>query len=237
MKRLLVAPVSLIALFLLAVPAFGQISKDAELNVFFGGSRLTTQSFQIGLPQASPPVGAKFQFTHAWRGGIRFNVANHGHWGEEFYYSYEQNRGKYFRNDRTNVANLPIQLHHLGVTGLYYFSDDEEAKTRPFASFGIGAAIYRPTNSARVSANDPSLGNMPGFGTANELNFHIGAGFKQKLNKTIAFRMDVRDFFGRYPSFSLSRRSNDPATPVFPASGAIHDVEVTGGFVFYFGKK
>jgi outer membrane protein W len=236
MKRLL-APVSIVVLFLAAAPAFAQLTKDAELNIYFGGSKTSPKDFNIGLPQASPPIAARFEFTHAWKGGVRFNVANHGHWGEEFFYSYEQNRAKYRRADRVNVANLPIQRHDLGVTALYYFSADETVGTRPFASMGIGATVYKPTHNAVVSANDPNLGNMPGFGTANELTFNIGAGFKQRLNKHIAFRMDVRDFFGRFPSFSLSRHSDDPAVPVFPASGTVHNVEVTGGFVFKFGKQ
>jgi opacity protein-like surface antigen len=236
MKRLL-APFSIVVLFLAAAPAFGQITKDAELNLFFGASKSNPKDFQIGLPQSSPPVDARFRFTHAWKGGVRFNVATKGHWGEEFFYSYEQNRAKYIRTSQANDANLPIQRHDYGISALYYVSADEDERTKPFFSFGIGGTVYKPTQGARVSAADPNLGNMPGFGTAHELTFNIGAGIKQRLTKRVAFRMDLRDLFGRYPSFSLSRQSKDPATPVFPASGTIHNVEVTGGFVFYFGKK
>lgn len=237
MKRLLAATISMIiVLFLLAAPAFGQVSKDGELNFFFGAARHTGNDFQIGPPQSPTPVGANFRFTHALLGGIRFNVVNNGHWGQEFFYSYEQNTGHYRRNDQLNEANLPMQLHRLGVTGLYYISDDEEAKTRPFVSFGIGANIYKPTQEAKNNANNPALGNLPGFGQANELSFHYGFGFKQRLTRAVGFRMDVRHFIGRYPSFSMSKKSSDPFSPVFPANGAIHTLEASGGFVFYFGR-
>src|SRR6185436_18584737 len=128
MKRLLASPISvMVVLFLLASPAFGQISKDGEINLFFGASRHSSNSFQIGSPQFSPPVGAQFSFTHAWRGGIRFNVATNGHWGQEFFYSYEQNRAKYRRNNMLTTSNLPLQIHNFGVTGLYYMNNDEKA--------------------------------------------------------------------------------------------------------------
>ena len=237
MKRLLATPIStIIVLFLLTAPAFGQISKDGELNFFFGAAKHTANDFQIGPPQATPPINARIQFTHALLGGVRLNVANHGHWGEEFFYSYEQNAAHYRNNKQIKEANLPLQLHRLGITGLYYLDDNEKATTRPFFSFGLGASIYKPTQEARNSAADPTQGNLPGFGQANELTFHYGAGFKQRLGKAVGFRMDVRGFVGRYPSFNMSRHSNDPAAFVFPATGAIHTAEVTGGLLFYFGR-
>jgi hypothetical protein len=238
MKQLVATPIlMIIVLFLLAAPVFGQIAQDGELNPFFGVSAHTKNEFQIGVPQASPPIDAKFELADALRYGIRFNVANHGHWGEEFFYSYEHNRARYVRQVvPLSIVDLPIQIHNLGVTGLFYFTENEKAKTRPFLSFGLGASIYKPTKEARVIAADPKIGNLPGFGQSNEISFHYGLGFKHRLTRIVGLRMDVRHFIGRNPSFSMSRRSENPAEQVFPADGAIHNVEATGGLVFYFGK-
>jgi hypothetical protein len=238
MKRLLAGLISLIVLLsLMAAPAFGQISKDGELNVFFGVSAHTKNEFQIGPPQQSPPIDAKFELADALRGGIRFNVATNARWGQEFFYSYEHNRARYVRQGvPLNIVDLPIQIHNFGVTALFYLNSDEAAKTRPFLSIGGGASIYRPTKEARIIASDPASGNLPGFGQSNEIAFHYGIGFKRRLSRVVGFRMDVRHMIGRNPSFSMSRHSSNASEQVFPADGAIHNVEATGGLVFYFGR-
>jgi hypothetical protein len=238
MKHLPANPIlMIITLFLLAAPAFGQSASDLELNTFFGVSAHTKNEFQIGFPQASPPIEAKFELADALRYGVRFNVANNGHWGQEFFYSYEHNRARFVRQFvPINIVDLPIGIHNFGVTGLFYFTENEQAKTRPFVSFGLGASIYKPTKEARVIAADPFIGNMPGFGQSNEISFHYGLGFKHRINRIVGVRMDVRHFIGRNPSFSMSRRSENPNEAVFPADGAIHNVEATGGLVFYFGR-
>lgn len=238
MKRLVAAPtLMMIVLFLLAAPAFGQIATDGELNPFFGVSAHTKNQFQIGAPQASPPINAKFELSDALRYGVRLNVANHGHWGEEFFYSFEHNRARYVRQTvPLNIVDLPIQIHNFGVTALFYFSENEKAKTRPFLDFGLGASIYKPTKESKIIAADPTIGNLPGFGQSNEISFHYGVGFKHRISRIVGLRMDVRHFIGRNPSFSMSRQSENASEQVFPASGAIHNVEATGGLIFYFGR-
>lgn len=238
MKRLLAGPISLVVLLsLMAAPAFGQISKDGELNLFFGVSAHTKNEFQIGPPQFSPPIDAKFELADALRFGLRFNVATNARWGQEFFYNYEHNRARYVRETSPlNIVDLPIQIHNIGMTVLFYLNNDETAKTRPFLSFGGGASIYKPTKEARIIASDPNIGNLPGFGQSNEIAFHYGAGFKHRLNRVVGLRMDVRHMIGRNPSFSMSRRSSNANEAVFPADGAIHNIEATGGLVFYFGR-
>jgi hypothetical protein len=238
MKHSLAAPILLLSLlFMLGAPAFGQISEDGELNTFFGVSAHSKNEFQIGYPQASPPIDAKFELADALRYGVRFNVANNGHWGQEFYYSYEHNRARYVAKVvPLYIVDLPIQVHNFGVTGLFYFTENEQANTRPFVSFGLGASIYKPTKEARAIAADPYIGGLPGFGQSNEVSFHYGVGFKQRFSRSVGFRMDVNHFIGRNPSFSMSRRSDDPNEVVFPADGAIHNIEASAGLLFYFGR-
>jgi outer membrane protein W len=235
MTRRLTSSLSLvIALAVLAAPAFGQVAKDGELNIFFGVSAHTANAFQIGPPQADPAVSAKFDIRDGLRGGLRFNVVNNGHWGQEFFYSYERNEARYIRQT-FGVQDLDIQVHTLGATGLFYFNKDEAAKTRPFLSFGIGATIYKPTDDAKVIA--AGVGNLPGFGQSNELTGHYGVGFKHRVNPAWGIRVDMRHFVGRFPSFSMARKSVADATvATFPAEGAINNFEASAGLVFYFGR-
>jgi len=234
MKRCLMTSLSLtVALFLLAAPAFGQISKDGELNLFFGVSTHSANKFQVGAPQAVPAYNAKFELMETLRGGVRVNVATNGHWGEEFYYSFEHNRARYTILRR---VDLGIQLHNFGGTALYYFSSDEKATMRPFLSMGLGASWYRPTKGAKIVAADPTQGNLPGFGESHELNFHYGVGFKRQMTKAWGFRMDLRHIIGRNPSFNMSKSSANSTENAFPADGVIHNLEATGGLIFYFGR-
>jgi hypothetical protein len=223
-----------VLLALLAAPAFGQIQKEGELNVFFGYSTHSSNRFQIGPPQATPAIEAKFDVSEGMRGGIRLNVVNNGHWGQEFFYSYERNKGVYTRP--SGDLTLDLQVHNFGATGLFYFNKNESANTRPFLSFGLGATVYKPTDDARSIANDVTRGNLPGFGQANELSFHYGAGLKRRITRAIGVRGDARHFIGRFPSFSLTRHTSNPTEPVFPADGPIMNIELTGGLIFYFGR-
>jgi opacity protein-like surface antigen len=239
MMRKLATPILTLVAFSLALPAFGQtydydVAEDIELNAFFGISAWTSNEFKIGLPQASPPINGKFNLLKAWRPGVRFNVYNNGRWGEEFYFSYENNRFQYLRG--ASFTSLPIQIYNFGFNTLYYLDPDLNAKLRPFLTFGLGATVYKPTEEAEVDAEDPAIGNLPGFGQSNEFSFNYGVGFKQRLNKRVGFRMDLKHFIGRNPSFSMSRHSNNPSEPVFPNVGAINNLEVTAGLVFYFVK-
>lgn len=47
--------------------------------------------------------------------------------------------------------------------------------------------------------------------------------------------VDAHHFMGQFPSFSITRHTTNITEPVFPADGAIHDIESTGG-LFYFGR-
>ena len=217
--------------------SYAQIIPQLEINIFGSGNGYTKNQFEIGFPQSVNPIPAEFRFDDSIGGGIRFNVHTSGHWGEEFFYSFEPNEAHFVRKTTPQQQlDLGIQIHNIGVNGLFYFNADDTARTRPFLSFGLGATIYRPTTEARAIARDPLRGNLPGFGQSNEFAFNYGIGFKRRIAGIYGIRVDMRHFLGRNPSFSLARNSNDPNATVFPAEGAIHSFEASAGIVFYFKK-
>src|SRR5205823_608892 len=122
------------------------------------------------------------------------------------------------------------------LNAMYYLNEEESRTTRPFISFGIGGTMYQPTAGARQAARDPFRGNLPGFESSAELAINYGIGFKHKLTSTYGFRMDLRGFTGRNPSFGIARSSADPTVPVFPATGAIHNLEASAGIVINLKK-
>jgi hypothetical protein len=156
---------------------------------------------------------------------------------KSFFNSYEPNEAHFVRKTTPEQQlDLGIQIHNLGVNALYYINSDDNARTRPFLSFGLGATVYRPTAETRSIVRDPLRGNLPNFGQSNEFAFNYGLGFKHRIAGIYGVRMDLRHFMGRNPSFSLARSSDDPNATVFPADGAIHKLEASVGIVFYFRK-
>jgi hypothetical protein len=223
----------------ISTAASAQLRDNIELNVFGGASWYSSNRYEIGFPQSATPIEGKFRLDSAWRAGLRLGVFTRGHWGQEFLYSYEPNRAHFIRRTAPSSSlDLDIQVHNYGATGLYYFHESEERAVRPFASFGIGGTVYRLTPEAAALVRDPLRGNAPDMDNAHELALHYGFGFKTtRAASRVGFRLDVRGFLGRTPSFGLARQADDPNATVFPASGAIHNAEATAGLIFYFGRR
>ncbi len=238
-RRWLLSGIVSIALSLMcSTVASAQVSQDLELNVFAAFSGHTKNGYVIGAPQSLTPVEGSFSLDQVIRSGMRANVYTRGHWGQEFYYSFEQSDVHIARitNPKARV-DLPIQIHNLGINALYYFSDDEQRRTRPFVSAGLGAMIYRPTPEAKQIALDPFGANLGDFDQSNELTFNYGAGVKTRVTSRFGLRLDVRGFLNRNPSFGFPRRSDDPNAVILPTEGAIHSIEASVGIILYLGRR
>lgn len=211
---------------------------NIELNVFGAGSIYTKNSYEIGYPQSPTPIPGELKLDAHGRGGMRLGVYSHGHWGQEFFYSYEPNRVHLAKGAPSpSNTDLQIQIHNYGINALYYLVETEGHTLQPFVSAGIGGTWYRLTPEAVSIVRDPLRGNMADMDNANELGFNFGVGFKTRSNGWLGFRADFRDFVGRSPSFGLARTSNDPNATVLPATGVLHNGEASVGLVFYFGKR
>jgi outer membrane protein W len=213
-----------------------QFVQDFQLNLFVAGTTYTKNNYRIGFPQSVPAVPGSFKFGDAIRGGARANVYTHRHWGQEFYYSYEPNQAT-FTTGTGSELKVDTGIHNLGVNALYYFGDGL-AGFSPFVSAGIGATIYKPTTEARQIAGDPTLGNfLTDLDTSTEFSFNYGLGFTAQMSSVFGFRVDARGFVGRNPTFGYPRSSDDPNEVIIPASGAIHNAEVSAGIVFFFQRR
>ena len=226
------------ALLTLSNGVFAQIKESGELNLFGGVSAYTKNLYEIGFPQSPTPIPGRFRLDTGLRAGLRFNAYTRGHWGEEFLYSYEPNSAQFvLQRTPSNPLKLDIQVHNVAVNTLYYLQEQETQRIRPFLTVGLGASIFRPTSHSQAVVSDPLRGNAQDLDTATELALNYGLGFKTRLSSWIGFRMDARGFVSRNPSFGLARQSSDPNATVFPATGAIHHGEATGGLIFYFSKR
>ncbi len=225
------------AFLLLTSAAHAQFLQDFQLNVFMAGTAYTKNNFEIGFPQSLTPISGSLRFNESLRGGLRTNVYSRGHWGEELFYSYEPNQIVLLRRtDPESSLKLDIQIHNVGVNALYYLFENETRRTRPFLSVGGGMTIYRLSAEARQTIRDPFRSNLRDMNNSREFQLNYGAGVNQQLNSVLGVRIDGRGFLGRSPSFGLARHSDDPNAVVLPATGALHNLEISAGVIFYFQR-
>jgi hypothetical protein len=232
MKRLLTGSLLLLVVFLaIPAPLAAQEFRNMELNLFFGATGHSKNLYEIGFPQSPIPIRSEFKLVNSFRGGLRFNLNTTRHWGEEIFFSYEPNSANFIGNTIPPQQNYDIRIFNFGINAMYYLNEEESHRTRPFLSFGLGGTMYQPTAQARQTARDPFRGNLPGFESSAEFALNYGTGFKHALNDRWGFRMDLRGFVARTPTFGLPRSSSNPNVVVFPASGATHNVEVSAGIL------
>jgi hypothetical protein len=235
MKRLLTHAIITLGLWgCLSAAAYAQLKDNFELNVFGGGSWASGKHYVFSFPQViSPsPIQGQMTFDRALVGGVRIGVYTRGHWGEEFFFSYQPNEVHFTKSSQSTV-NLSTQIYNYGANALYYLNEDAE-RIRPFLTIGLGGTVYRLTPEATSFANDPLQGNLRTAGNSNELTMNYGVGLKTRGTKWLGFRADVRGFITRTPTFGLPRESSNPGVTVLPAWGGINTAEASAGLVFYF---
>lgn len=223
----------------MSTTTYAQLKDNLEINAFGGVSWYSTKDFQISAPQSSFPVNGTFRLDRTLRGGLRVGVYTRGHWSQEFFYSYEPNKMNLTRSTAPiSGLRLPIQIHNYGISGLYYFSDDESHAVRPFMSIGLGGTLYRFTPESQAFLKDPLRGGIPDMHSSNELELNYGFGIKTRVSNWIGFRIDAKGFLGPTPSFGLPHTSSDPLQTVLPLTGPLHNAEASGGIIIYFfGKR
>jgi hypothetical protein len=221
---------SLAILFVLAAPAFAQTQYRFE--AFGAGSFPLDKEFLIGVPQYSPPLRIKHEYSAAARGGVRFGADFKKHWGEDIIYSY----GKY----STKLKNLTIgtefpfsvQAHEVAVNMLWYpAAYDAKKKILPYVTAGVGTTFFVIGAEDVNAAAEAGLGKLE---SDNVFTFNVGGGITIHFREHIGFRVDGRDYMSTLPTFGIPKSSSNPSELVFPASGVFHRLEASFAFVYYF---
>jgi hypothetical protein len=240
-RRRLTNAIPMMGLFLLlsnnAFAEYG-LKDNIEINVFGAGSFWSSKHYIIGFPQSPTSIPGKLQLDSAGRFGARLGVYTRGHWGQEFYYSYEPNGVTLSQaGPFPKTTNFRVGISNYGINGLYYLAETESHSFQPFVSAGLGGTLYSIRQASNEFLRNPALGNIPDADNSNELAFNFGFGFKTRSTGWLGVRFDARDYLGRAPSFGLARQSNNPTATVLPDTGAINNAEVSIGLVFYFGRR
>jgi opacity protein-like surface antigen len=106
---------------------------------------------------------------------------------------------------------------------------------KPYLAVGVEFDRYTP-----LEPSSGAFGFFNGY-TSVKLNpdnlagFNYGGGVDYRLMRWINFRVDIRDHVTGSPTYGLPG-SSSTGLPIFPISGAAHDLEYSAGLVFRLGR-
>ncbi|MBM3790138.1 MAG: hypothetical protein FJW35_07270 [Acidobacteria bacterium] len=233
MKRIASFLVPLAALYVLTLPAAAQTQYRFE--VFAGMTFPLDKDFEIGYPQASPPMQMTQEFSPGARGGVRLGVDGTGHWGMDLSYGYGANAAKVVnRTYNADFAFTP-RIHQAAWNLLWYPGGlSVRPGTFPYLTAGIGGTIHTVTRGAVNQALDPAMAGIGRLRSVNTFAFNAGGGVRMRLRDRYGIRFDIRDYMTKGISWGLPKSSDDPNAVVFPAVGLQHQFEVSFAFIYYF---
>jgi len=217
-----------------SVFAQGLNIRSAELSLSIGDTQYSNKNFTVGQPQTATPIHGKMDLSSGKMYEARINFYTQRHYGAEFLYGYQYG-GVVFTTDAPGRFGVPLQVHTIGINGIYYLSN-AKAAWRPFVTIGLGAVIYRPSSGGQASAKDPLQGNFDTFFETSRGYGMVGGGVKHPITKSIGFRADVGEMFSKVPTFGLPESSASTNATVLPVGGIVRSFRASAGVVFYLGK-
>jgi hypothetical protein len=141
------------------------------------------------------------------------------------------------------IAGFPApgygnRVHHFFFNPVVYFTP-KGSRIRPFATVGVGAANYVPTNDAKVIARSQDPFNSAYKAQALNSNLQVamnyGGGLKIHLTDHFGLRFDARGLLSRNPTFMLPDFQTGGV--YIPRHDKLHGLQATAGLTYYWGKK
>ena len=207
-----------------------------EIGGYAGQTNWRPRTFQVGPPQASPPISLGFAYEDKAPVGVRFNLLSQGLWGGELDYSYQKNTATLSRALYTPVK-LAGGVHHFSYNTIFYPTRYRNSGVMPFLTVGVGMAAYQLSDEARARAADPRI---YGLGTLKDVDnrfaFNYGAGVKARVYSHLGVRADFRHIISDVPTYGLPKDSPNPAQAVLPIKGRLQTYEASAGIYFQVWK-
>jgi hypothetical protein len=208
--------------------------RSAELSLSMGYTDYSKKLFTIGQPQTATPISGSMTLSNGTMYEARINFYTRRHLGAEFLYGYQYG-GVNFGVNSGSSFGVPLQVHTIGLNGLYYLTGPKSA-WRPFITIGGGAVIYRPSTGGQAAARDPLQGNFDTFFETSRGFGEVGGGVKHPVTKSIGVRADAGVLFSKVPTFGLPESSASTTATVLPVGGIVRSFRASAGVIFYLGK-
>ncbi len=109
---------------------------------------------------------------------------------------------------------------------------------RPYLAGGVEYDRFAPTGTAAAIAQSEGFNGVPDSVLSPEykLGVNFGGGLDVKLTSLLAVRLDLRDHLTGSPTYGLPFQASSAYTAYYPILGNAHNVTLSAGFVFHFGK-
>ena len=176
----------------------------------FGPSTELTRSTETAKANIKPGVAAS-----AWLG----NNTN-SRWGGEIRYTFQMGDLQLKQNSTT--AAFTGETHTINYD-FQWHATDVDSSSRPYIAFGGGAKVYRGTGAESVTQ---PLSRFALLTKTQEVQgvISIGAGIKTKIGKNWQMRIDVHDYFSRFPAQVIQPNTGTTA------GGWMHNIVPSVGF-------
>ena len=221
---------TLLLLLFIVAPAFAQYSNPRG-SVFVAGSfpsadrtfAINARDFETALEKGP-------------RAGVRLTADLTDRWGAEAAYSFGTNKLRVQDpGPPAETREFKSRQHRFKVNGMMYFAPAERV-WRPFATAGVHLTLFAPSRDAKDAAAVNFLTGPTRISTSTRLGINFGGGVEREVTESIMLRADVRDYINGVPRFGLPDEPLNPGGVFFPATGAMHDVEIAIGFVLKFQR-
>jgi hypothetical protein len=216
---------ALLLLLFVACPALAQYT-NPRATVFVAGSFPSAdRAFAVG--------GRNFEtdLEKGARVGVRLTADLTDRWGAEAAYSFGSNDFRAVDSGPPPETRVfDSHQHRFKVNGLMYFAPGDRV-WRPFATAGLNLTLFVPTGDAKDAAAQNFLTGPTRISTATRFGINFGGGVEREVNEYLLIRADVRDYITGIPRYGLPDQPLNPGGVSFPATGAMHDIEIAVGFV------
>ena len=144
-----------------------------------------------------------------------------------------------------DLPNQPIypsygfgqRLLEYGVNPLFYFRP-RGSKWRPYATVGLAAFNFRPTDGAISAAKSPNFANFGAYGLGADLEpaMTFGLGLKYHFNLHWSLETEALGSWSRHPTFGLPNDASSGGVYI-PSKENMLGVVTTAGINYHWGKK
>ena len=225
--------VSLLILFLPSVSAQTPDENKWEVSGFggFGGAGDGTYVTPVE-GGSTQDVGLDVEQSYVL--GVRITENLGQHLGAELEYAFT-NQPLLFEDLSPTLPTLALDHKvHKFAYGILFYGTGRDKRIRPFGSIGFGTSFFQVSGRSQ----DEALRQGVDLKNRWKLGFSYGAGIKFKGASGWGIRADFRDQVTGVPDYGLPSQApileSGEIGPAFRPEGALHNWQITGGFVYTF---
>jgi opacity protein-like surface antigen len=208
--------------------AYGQVKVSV-----FGGGTFPSMSRTFTIDDADDFFTT--EFVGGPKIGVRVGTGLSERLGVEGTYSYGRNNLRVTEMDAPAQSRERIfEMTNQQLSGNAVYSVAVAEDWKPFLTAGLGLTRFNPSQEAMRLATVRFLDNSTTIQADKKWSVNFGGGTEIRLNDSLSFRADFRDYMVEIPRFGIRPTSNGSGSGFYPVQGWGHSLELSAGVVFAF---